>query len=331
MKTRFLGPNRLEVSALGLGCMGMSQAYGAADDDESIATLRHAIELGVTFWDTAQSYGGGHNERLLGRALEGCRDDVVLATKLGIVRGPDGVALDGRPEHVRGYCEASLERLGVEHIDLYYLHRVDPEVAIEETIGAMSDLVTDGKVRHLGVSECDPEQLQRAAAVHPITALQCEWSLWWREVEDDVVPAARTLGIDLVPYSPLGRGFLTGTVNTGGFAPGDFRLRDARFQGAHLERNLALVGEIRSLAMQHDATPGQLALAWLLAQGNGVVPIPGTKHSARLDENAAAVEIALSAADLDRLEAVAPRGGWSGDRDSFAAHNTTRGPSSEHA
>jgi aryl-alcohol dehydrogenase-like predicted oxidoreductase len=324
MQTRSLGRHGLKVSAPGLGCMGMSQGYGAADDAGSIATLQRALDLGVTFWDTAQSYGAGHNERLLGRALAGRRDAVVLATKFGIVRGSGGVYLDGRPEHVRGYCEASLDRLGTDHIDLYYLHRVDPAVPIEETIGAMGALVAEGKVRHLGVSECSADQLERAAAAHPIAAVQCEWSLWWRDVEDDVLPAARRLGIGVVPYSPLGRGFLTGAVHTGAFAPGDFRRHDPRFHGASLERNAALVGEIARLAAEHEVTAAQLALAWLLAQGADVVPIPGTKRPDRLGENAAAADVELSAAGLARLEAAAPRDAWSGDRQSFAAHRVTR-------
>jgi len=324
MHTRTLGPEVLTVSALGLGCMGMSQAYGPTDDAESIATVQRAIDLGVTFLDTAMSYGAGHNERLLGRALAGRRDQVTLATKLGIVRDTDGVRVAARPEHVRGYCEASLQRLGVEHIDLYYLHRVDPDVAIEETIGAMADLVAEGKVRHLGLSEATAEQLERAAAVHPITALQSEWSLWWREIEDDVLPAARRLGSGIVPYSPLGRGFLTGTVATDTLEKDDLRRRDPRFTGPALEHNQALVDEVRRVAAEHEVTPGQLALAWLLAQGEDVVPIPGTKRRERVEENAGAGTITLSPTDLERLEAAAPRAAWSGDRQSFAAHRTTR-------
>ncbi len=323
MTSRTLGPEGLTVSALGLGCMGMSQGYGPTDDAESIATVQRAIDLGVSFLDTAMSYGAGRNERLLGRALQGRRDDVVVATKFGIVRDPSGATrLDARPERVRADCEASLTRLGVEHVDLYYLHRVDPDVPIEETVGAMGDLVADGKVRHLGVSEASAEQLERAVTVHSISALQTEWSLWWREIEDDVLPTARRLGIGLVAYSPLGRGFLTGAVTADAFAPDDFRRRDPRFHGEHLQRNLALVDEVRRLAAEHDATPPQLALAWLLAQGQDVVPIPGTKHRERIEENAGAVDIELSAADLDRLEALAPRRAWSGDRHSFATHTT---------
>ncbi len=324
MHTRTLGREALTVSALGLGCMGMSQAYGPTDDTESVATVRRALDLGVTFLDTAMSYGAGHNERLLGRALDGRRDQVTLATKLGIVRDIDGVRVDARPEHVRGYCEASLQRLGVDHIDLYYLHRIDPDVAIEETIAAMAELVTEGKVSHLGVSEATVEQLERAAATHPISALQSEWSLWWREIEDDVLPAARRLGIGIVPYSPLGRGFLTGTVATDALEKDDLRRRDPRFAGEAMERNRALVDEVRRVAAEREATAGQLALAWLLAQGDDIVPIPGTKRRARLGENAAAAAITLSPTELDRLETAAPRAAWTGDRQSFAAYRTTR-------
>ncbi|CAN5587541.1 aldo/keto reductase [soil metagenome] len=306
--------------------MGLSQGYGPADDAESVATLRRALDVGVTFWDTAQSYGAGHNEDLLGQALDDRRESVVLATKLGIVREADGVRVDGRPERVRGYLEASLERLGVDHVDLYYLHRVDPDVPIEETIGAMSELVVEGKVGHLGVSECSAEQLERAAAVHAISALQCEWSLWWRDVEDDVLPTARRLRIGVVAYSPLGRGFLTGDVAPAAFGPEDFRRNDPRFAGEALERNRLLVEEVRRLAAERGATPAQLALAWLLAQGDDVVPIPGTRRAARLEENAAAADLTLSPVDLERLEALAPRGAWRGDRQSFAAHRTTRSP-----
>ncbi len=326
MKTRTLGPEGLTTSAIGLGCMGLSQGYGPADDAESVATLRRALDVGVTFWDTAQSYGAGHNEDLLGQALDDRRESVVLATKLGIVREADGVRVDGRPERVRGYLEASLERLGVDHVDLYYLHRVDPDVPIEETIGAMSELVVEGKVGHLGVSECSAEQLERAAAVHAISALQCEWSLWWRDVEDDVLPTARRLRIGVVAYSPLGRGFLTGDVAPAAFGPEDFRRNDPRFAGEALERNRLLVEEVRRLAAERGATPAQLALAWLLAQGDDVVPIPGTRRAARLEENAAAADLTLSPVDLERLEALAPRGAWRGDRQSFAAHRTTRSP-----
>ena len=319
-----LGGGGLLVSSPGLGCMGMSQGYGPADDDASLATLRRAIELGVTFWDTAQSYGAGRGERLLARALVPHRDEVTLATKFGIVRDGNGVRLDARPERVRGYCEASLARLGTDHIDLYYLHRVDPAVPVEETIGAMAELVRLGMVRHLGISECDAGQLRRAAAVHPLSALQMEWSLWWREPEDDIIPAARALGIGLVAFSPLGRGFLAANVAPGDLAAGDLRRDDARFQGASLARNASVAGQVRGLAAELGITPAQLALAWILSQGDDVVAIPGTRHAARLEENAAAAAVTLSAASLERLEALAPRAAWAGDRAAFAAHRTSR-------
>ncbi len=325
MKTRTLGRQGLTVSAIGLGCMGMSQAYGPADDEESIATVRRAIEVGVTLLDTAMSYGAGHNERLLGRAITGQRDRVVLASKVGIVRDEHGVHVDAHPDRIRGYCEASLARLGVDHLDLYYLPRVDPAVPVEESVGAMAELVGQGKVRYLGVSEASVEDLERAVATHPISVLQSEWSLWWREIEDDVVPAARRLGVGLVPYSPLGRGFLTGTLPApDDFGAEDLRRGDPRFHGESLHRNQAIVTEIRALAAERDVTPGQLALAWLLAQGEDIAPIPGTKRRARLEENAAAADVDLTAADLERLHAVAPRSAWAGDRHSFAAHHTTR-------
>jgi aryl-alcohol dehydrogenase-like predicted oxidoreductase len=323
MQTRTIG-NGLSLSTIGLGCMGMSQGYGPVDEAGSLATLRAAIDLGVTYWDTAQSYGAGDNERLLARALTGVRDKVKISSKFGIVRGPAGVRLDGRPERVKGYAEASLERLATDYIDLYYLHRVDPEVPIEETIGAMANLVVEGKVLHLGISECDPGQLQRAAAVHPIAALQCEWSLWWREGENDVIPMARRLGIGLVPYSPLGRGFLAGTALPETFSQGDFRYGDARFIGSAREGNLTVVNAYGRLAAEFGMTCAQLALAWLLAQGDDVVPIPGTRRVERLTENAAAAAKILSPDDLSRIEQVAGRAHWSGDRRSFAAHNTQR-------
>jgi len=312
------------MSAVGLGCMGLSQAYGPADDEESIATLHRALDLGVSLLDTAMSYGRGQNEQLVGRAIAGRREQVVLATKFGIIRGEDGVRLDGRPEHVRGYCEDSLTRLGVDVIDLYYLHRVDPDVPVADTVGAMAELVAQGKVRHLGLSEANVGQLAQAAAIHPIAALQCEWSLFWREPEDDVIPAARRLGIGLVPYSPLGRGMLTGALPTGGFAADDFRANDPRFAGAELASNLALVDAVRQLATERGVTPGQLALGWLLAQGADVVPIPGTRRQQRVEENAAAASLELSVADLARLDQVAPRSAWAGNRQSFAAHGTVR-------
>ncbi|MGH3768881.1 MAG: aldo/keto reductase [Pseudonocardiaceae bacterium] len=273
------------------------------------------------------SYGIGHNERLLGRALAGRRDQVTLATKFGIVRGPDGVQLDGRPDHVHRYCDASLARLGVDSIDLYYLHRIDPQVPVAETVGAMAELVTAVKVRHLGLSEAGPDDLERAAGVHPIAAVQFEWSLFWREPEDDVVPTARRLGIGLVPYSPLGRGLLAGSVTSDVLqtaSEGDFRRDDPRFSGEHLERNLTLAGELRQPADERGRTAAQLALAWLLAQGTDVVPIPGSRHAGRVAENAAAADLPLCTDELARLEVTAGRGAWSGDRHSFAAYGTSR-------
>ncbi|GAA3350892.1 aldo/keto reductase [Amorphoplanes nipponensis] len=317
MEQRHLGA--LPTSALGLGCMGLSQGYGPADDEQSVATVRAALDHGITLIDTAMSYGRGHNERLVGRAVAGRRDEVVLATKFGIVRGEQGVTLDGRPEHVRGHCDASLERLGVDTIDLLYLHRVDPAVPVAETVGAMADLVAAGKVRHLGLSEVDPEQLARAVAVHPIAAVQFEWSLSWREPEHDIVPAARRLGVGLVPYSPLGRGLLTGALPAA-YGDGDFRRDDPRFAGANLTANLAAVRELAAVAARYGISAGQLALAWLLAQGPDVVPIPGTRSPARVAENAAAAHVRLAAADLATLAAQ----NWRGDRRSFAAHGTAR-------
>jgi aryl-alcohol dehydrogenase-like predicted oxidoreductase len=323
MKQRILGDG-LTGSAVGLGAMGLSQAYGAADDDVSVTVIRDALDLGVTMIDTAMSYGRGHNERLVGRAIAGRRDEVLLATKFGIVRGAEGVRLDGRPEHVREYCEDSLERLGVDVIDLYYLHRVDPDVPVAETVGAMAELVTAGKVRHLGLCEADPDQLAAAVAVHPIAAVQLEWSLSWREPEDTVVPAARELGVGVVPYSPLGRGLLTGALPAGPFPDGDFRRGDARFAGENLDRNLALVEAVQRIAGERGVTPGQLALAWLLAQGPDVVPIPGTRSRTRVAENAAAAAVELSTADRAALAEAAPREAWQGDRRSFAAYGTSR-------
>jgi aryl-alcohol dehydrogenase-like predicted oxidoreductase len=316
MRTRTLGQgsHALTVSAEGLGCMGMSQSYGEADDATSIATLHRALELGVTFWDTANVYGDagaagfGANERLLAQVLAEHRDEVTLATKVGIQglakEGPIRFVLSGRPEDVRANCDASLERLGTDHIDLYYLHRVDPETPIEETIGAMGELVAAGKVGHLGVSETTAEQLERAHATHPITAIQSEWSLWTRELEAEVVPTARRLGIGVVPYSPLGRGFLTGTLSAG-FAGDDSRARMPRFTDENFDANQAIVATVREIAAAYDAQPGQVALAWVLARGEDVVPIPGTKRPAYLEQNAGAVDLALSEADLARLGEIA--------------------------
>ncbi|HKH47398.1 MAG TPA: aldo/keto reductase [Thermoanaerobaculia bacterium] len=317
MQTRELGKNGLKVSALGLGCMGMSDFYGPSDEEKSLETLHHAIEIGVTFWDTSDMYGLGHNEQLVGRALEGRRDRVVLATKFGILRGEDGAVLgiDGRPEYVRQACDASLRRLRVDHIDLYYQHRVDPKVPIEETVGAMAELVKAGKVRHLGLSEAAAGTLRRAAKVHPIAALQTEYSLWTRDVEDEILPTCRELGIGLVAYSPLGRGFLTGKIqNVDELDPSDWRRQNPRFQGENFENNLKLAERIRQIAEKKACTPAQLALAWLLAHGRDIVPIPGTRSIQRLDENAAAAEVTLSAADLAEIEAALPRTAVAGQR-----------------
>jgi len=321
--TRMLGRQGLIVSTLGLGCMGMSQSYGPADERESIATIHRAIELGIFFLDTANVYGDGHNERLVGRAIADRRDKVILATKFGLKRDDGSLDTSGRPEYVKACCDESLARLGVEYIDLYYQHRVDPDVPIEETVGAMAELVQAGKVRYLGLSEASIDSLERAAATHPITALQSEWSLWSRDLEDAVLPVARRLGIGIVPYSPLGRGFLTGAITSpDDFAPDDFRRTSPRFQGENFRRNLDLVAQVRRLADEKHITAGQLALAWLLAQGEDVVPIPGSKRRANLEQNAGACAVSLSLDDLQRLEAVAPTGAWSGARYATAAQGT---------
>jgi aryl-alcohol dehydrogenase-like predicted oxidoreductase len=318
MHTRTLGRSGLAVSALGLGCMGMSEFYGPADDAESIATIHRALELGVSFFDTADVYGPYRNEELLGRALRGRRERAVLATKFGILRDPDDPTkrgISGRPDYVRRSCEGSLRRLGVETIDLYYQHRVDPAVPIEETVGAMAELVREGKVRFLGLSEAGPETLRRASRVHPIAALQSEYSLWSRDLEDGVLGACRELGIGLVAYSPLGRGFLTGQIrHFEDLAPDDYRRFSPRFQGENFARNLALVERVEALARAKGCTPAQLALAWVLAQGEDVVPIPGTKRRSRLEENLGAEGIMLSEADRARIEEVAPRGAVAGER-----------------
>ena len=304
MQTRELGKSGLRVSAIGLGCMGMSEFYGASNEGESIATLNRAIDVGVTFWDTADMYGSGENERLLAQVLAGRRDEVTLATKFGNGRGPGGtfLGIDGRPEDVRAACDASLERLGVDVIDLYYQHRVDPNVPIEETVGAMAELVAAGKVRHLGLSEASAETIRRAAAVHPIAALQTEYSLWTRDLEAEILPAIRDLGIGLVAYSPLGRGFLTGRFRSPEDLPADdWRRENPRFQGENFAANIAIADRVRELAEAKGRTPAQLALAWLLSRGEDVVPIPGTRSIARLEENAAAAEIELTAEELRTL------------------------------
>ncbi|HEY0012550.1 MAG TPA: aldo/keto reductase [Allosphingosinicella sp.] len=317
VERRRLGANGPEVSALGLGCMGMSEFYGAGDEAESIATIHHALERGIDFLDTADMYGVGRNEELIGRAIADRRDRVFLATKFGNVRGEDGSfrGVCGRPDYVRSACEASLKRLGVETIDLYYQHRVDPEVPIEETVGAMAALVAEGKVRFLGLSEAAPETVRRAHAVHPIAALQTEYSLWSRDAEEALLPTVRELGIAYVAYSPLGRGFLTGQfASPADFPEGDTRRNHPRFNGENFERNIALVREIEGLAAEKGVSPAQLALAWVLAQGQDILPIPGTKRRRWLDENIGALDVTLTAEELARIEAIFPRGAAAGDR-----------------
>jgi aryl-alcohol dehydrogenase-like predicted oxidoreductase len=308
----------LAVSTVGLGCMGMSEFYGQPDEAESIATIHRALDLGVTFLDTADMYGPFTNEQLVGRAISRRRDEVVLATKFGNVRDPDNPTkrrIDGSPAYVRSACDASLRRLGVDHVDLYYQHRVDPSVAIEETVGAMAELVTAGKVRRLGLSEASASTIRRAHATHPITALQSEYSLWTRDVEDEILPTLRELGIGLVPYSPLGRGFLTGTIeSTDSLDADDFRRNNPRFQGSALESNLSLLATVRGLAEGKGVTPAQLALAWVLAQGDDVVPIPGTKRVRYLEENVAAASVELTDADLGALADAVPREQVVGER-----------------
>ena len=317
MKLRQLGNSGLAVSAIGLGCMGMSQSYGPTDDEESIRTLHRALDIGVTFLDTAAAYGAGANEQLVGRAILDRRREVVLATKCGIVRGPDGLpnAVDGSPRHVKESCDASLQRLSVDVIDLFYLHRVDPSTPIEESVGAMSELVRAGKVRYLGLSEAAPATIRRAHEVHPIAALQSEYSLWWREPELTVLPVCRELGIGFVPFSPLGRGFLTGQVTrVDRLAANDLRRRLPRFLGENLQHNLGLVSRLEEIASRKQCSPPQLALAWLLAQGPDVVPIPGTKRRAYLESNAAAADIELTRRDVEQLEAAFPLDAAAGER-----------------
>lgn len=317
MEKRTLGGSGLQVSALGLGCMGMSEFYGPRDETESIAVIHRAIDLGVTFLDTADIYGSGRNEELVGRALQGRRNQVVLATKFGNIRGQDGAFLgvNGKPEYVRSACEASLRRLGADVIDLYYQHRVDANTPIEDTVGAMAGLVREGKIRFLGLSEAGPDTIRRAHATHPITALQTEYSLWSRHPEEEILPLIRQLGIGFVAYSPLGRGFLTGQLRRiEDLAPDDWRRSSPRFQGDNFRRNLQLVTEIEFLARERKCTPSQLALAWVLARGEDVLPIPGTKRTRYLEENVAAVQIRLSPEDLELIDNVLPPGAASGPR-----------------
>ncbi|MDX6661015.1 MAG: hypothetical protein QOJ55_1837 [Solirubrobacteraceae bacterium] len=315
MQTRKLGRDGLEVSAEGLGCMGMSEFYGATDEEESIRTIQRALDLGVTFLDTADMYGPFTNEKLVGRAIEGRRDEVVLATKFGNERAEDGtrIGINGRPEYVHSACDASLRRLGVDHIDLYYQHRVDQSVPIEETVGAMGELVGAGKVRHLGLSEAAPDTIRRAHAVHPITAVQTEYSLWTRDPEAEILPTCRELGVGFVSYSPLGRGFLSGRFRSAEeLEPDDFRRHGPRFTGENLQANLRIVAKLEEIAGEKGVTSGQLALAWVLAQGEDIVPIPGTKRRTFLEENVAAADVELDENDLARIEAELPAA--AGDR-----------------
>jgi aryl-alcohol dehydrogenase-like predicted oxidoreductase len=316
MEQRTLGGQGLVVSALGLGCMGMSQSYGPGDDQESVATIHRALDLGMTFLDTADVYGPYTNERLVGRAIAGRREEVVLATKFGNQRLDDGRrVVNGKPDYVRQACDASLERLGVDHLDLYYQHRVDRSVPVEDTWGAMAELVQAGKVRHLGISEAAPATVRRAHAVHPVSAGQYEWSLFTRDLEDEALPALRELGIGVVAYSPLGRGFLSGRITSpDDFGEDDFRRNHPRFTGENFARNLELVDRVRELAASKGATPSQLAIAWVLAQGDDVVPIPGTKRRSYLEENLGALDVELTPEDLAAIEEVTPRGSVAGAR-----------------
>jgi aryl-alcohol dehydrogenase-like predicted oxidoreductase len=317
MDTRKLGSQGLEVSTLGLGCMGMSDFYSNRDDAESVATIHHALDIGINFLDTADMYGVGANEELVGKAIKDRRHQVILATKFGNVRGKDGsfLGVNGKPEYVKQACEASLKRLGIDHIDLYYQHRVDKQTPIEETVGAMAELVKEGKVRYLGLSEASAGTIRKAHAVHPITALQTEYSLWSRDIEDEILPAVRELGIGFVPYSPLGRGFLTGQIKKfEDLAEDDYRRQTPRFQGDNFQKNIDLVHKIEELAKQKGCTSSQLALAWLLSRGNDIVPIPGTKRRNYLDENVGAVNVSFTKDELQAIEDIAPKGIAAGDR-----------------
>ena len=317
MKQIQLGSQGLKVSQLGLGCMGMSEFYGTRDDEESVATIHRALDLGVTFLDTSDAYGPHTNEVLVGKAIRGRRNEVQLATKFGILRSEDPAfrGIGGNPDYVRSACEASLKRLNVEVIDLYYQHRVDPATPIEDTVGAVADLVKAGKIRYLGLSEASAGTIRRAHATHPISALQSEYSLWSRELEDEILPTLRELGIGLVPYSPLGRGFLTGQFRSpDDFAPDDYRRNSPRFQGENFQKNLTLVKRLEKMAQQKSCTPSQLALAWVLAQGDDLAPIPGTKRRKYLEDNVKAVDVHLTQSELEQLSAIAPHGSVAGER-----------------
>lgn len=316
MEYRRLGKSSLVVSAMGLGCMGMSQSYGTPDDAESVATIHHAVDRGITMLDTADMYGGGKNEELVGAAIAKRRNEVIIATKFGNMRMPDGrfLGVNGKPEYVQSACEESLKRLKISTIDLFYLHRVDTNVPIEETIGAMARLIEQGKVRYIGLSEAGAKTIRRAHATYPITALQSEFSLWTRDLEAEILGVCRELGIGIVPYSPLGRGFLTGKVKKNDFGDRDFRRMSPRFQGENFQKNLEIVQRVEEMAAEKKCTPAQLALAWVLAKGKDVVPIPGTKRRKYLDENLAAMEVSLTAADFARLDGIAPPGVAAGAR-----------------